>query len=118
MKTIIGMFAVTIAFGAMPAGGQGPAASGSGQSARAAATRFDARWTPYLGCWRLLQENVRAEGTAAPAPALPAGPTITVCVQPSSTTTGVAMTTFADGNRILQQTAVADGAPRAVAESG
>ncbi|HEV3215198.1 MAG TPA: hypothetical protein VGZ27_05720 [Vicinamibacterales bacterium] len=119
MKTIIGIFAAAIALGAMPAGAQGPATSvSSGAGARAAGPRFDARWTPYLGCWRLLQENVRAEGAGAPPAATPAGPTITVCVAPSGTTSGVAMTTFADGNKILEQTAVADGAPRALAESG
>jgi len=32
-----------------------------------------------------------------------------VCVRPSGSTTGVAMSTFADGKRLLEQTVVADG---------
>jgi hypothetical protein len=104
MKTTIGMLALAIALIAAPAHAQ-------------AAPRFDARWTPYLGCWKLLQENIRdtAAGTAARSAV---GPAITVCVQPSTTTSGVAMTTFADGKRILEQTIVADGAAHPVAESG
>ena len=28
----------------------------------AAPARADGRWTPYLGCWRLVVENVRNQG--------------------------------------------------------
>jgi hypothetical protein len=115
MKTkigIFGIFAVIIASSAMPARAQAPPTS------TAAVQHFDARWTPYLGCWRLLHENVRVEGATAPAAAMPAGPKIMVCVQPSGTTTGATMTTFADGKQILEQTVVADAARRGVAESG
>lgn len=108
MKTTLGMLAMAIAFSAATAGAQGSAAP---------ARRFDARWTPYLGCWRLLQENVRTDGAIA-APASPAAPAITVCVQPSGTTTGVTLTTFAGGKPILEQTIVADASGRPVADSG
>jgi hypothetical protein len=103
MKTTIGVLALAMTLVAARANAQAP--------------RFDARWTPYVGCWKLLQENVRdtAAGTALRSPV---GPAITVCVQPSTTTSGVAMTTFADGKRVLEQTIVADGAGHPVAESG
>ena len=57
MKTTIGMFALAFAVSATSAGAQAPSTSA------ATTPRFDARWTPYLGCWRLLQENVGVEAT-------------------------------------------------------
>jgi len=68
--------------------------------------RTDGRWTPYLGCWRLVVENVRNQGiedlirSATEAATTPA---MTVCVQPSATSTGVTMTSFADGKKVLEQ---------------
>src|SRR4051794_29226374 len=69
--------------------------------------RADGRWTPYLGCWRLLVENVRNQGIAElirSATQNATAPTMTVCVQPSAapaTSGGVTMTTFADGKKVL-----------------
>jgi hypothetical protein len=82
------------------------------------------RWTPYLGCWRLLAENLRNQDTAdliRSATQSATTPAVTVCVQPVSSrgaAAGVTMTTFADGKRVLEQTIVADGAGHPVSESG
>jgi hypothetical protein len=86
-----------------------------------APSRTDGRWTPYLGCWRLLAENVRNQGieeliqSAAQRATTPA---MTVCVQPAGASTGVTMTTFADGKKVLEQNVVADAAGHPVADSG
>ena len=48
-------------------------------------------------------------------------PAVTVCVQPTSgngPSSGVMMTTFANGKRLLEQTVVADGTGHPVSESG
>ena len=61
---------------------------------------FDSRWTPYLGCWTIVQDQY---GLSAPVPA-----GTTVCVRPSGRS-GVAVTTTVDGKNVLEQTIVADG---------
>jgi hypothetical protein len=108
MKTLTALLvfsAVTVA----PALAQTPAPS-----------RTDGRWTPYLGCWRLLVENVRNQGvdeliqSAAQRATTPA---MTVCVQPATASTGVTMITFADGKKVLEQNVVADAAGHPVADS-
>lgn len=71
---------------------------------------FDARWTPYLGCWRLHQESARAFSVAV-------SDVMMVCVAPASTGGGVSMTTYAAGRAILTQTIVADGQSHPVNEA-
>jgi hypothetical protein len=71
--------------------------------------RLDSRWTPYLGCWRLYQENVRSAS-------VPVSDTMMVCVAPSSTSTGVTMTTYVAGRSVLTQNIVADGQLHPVSE--
>src|SRR5215210_6016063 len=73
-------------------------------------TTAGARWSAYLGCWRLQQENVRSF-------AVPVSDVMMVCVAPSATSAGVTLTTFAAGRPILTQTIVADGQPRPVNEA-
>jgi hypothetical protein len=117
MKTrlILGIFACA-SLSTLAASAQAPASSASSQAART-----DGRWTPYLGCWRLLAENVRNRSveelirSAAQSAVVPA---VTVCVQPSPTSSGVTLTTFTDGKRVLDQVIVADGAGHPVLESG
>jgi hypothetical protein len=100
-----------------------PAATAQAQAPAAPAqpALSDGRWTPYLGCWRLLAENVRDRSiqelirSAAQQAVTPA---LTVCVRPSGGSSGVTMTTFAEGKKVLEQEIVADGAPHAVMESG
>jgi hypothetical protein len=64
--------------------------------------RLDARWTPYLGCWRLYQDNRRTFD-------MPVSDALMVCVAPSTDNSGVALTTYADGRTILTQNIAADG---------
>jgi uncharacterized membrane protein YgcG len=108
MKTTFAVLALTcLAIGVVPAHAQ--------------TQRVDGRWTPWLGCWRLLQEGVRADvipNSKSMGRPVGSGPAVTVCVQPSKTTRGVTMTTFADGKQVLEQTIEADGAPHPITESG
>jgi hypothetical protein len=60
----------------------------------AQAAGIDARWTPYLGCWRLYQDNLRAFD-------LPVSDSMMVCVAPSATSSGVTLTTYGAGRAIL-----------------
>jgi len=106
MKTTLGILTLTcLIVGAASAGAQ---------------QRVDGRWTPWLGCWQMSREAIRGETFAGVnLPARPApGPSVVVCVQPSTTARGVTMTTFADGKKALEQTIDADGAPHAINESG
>ena len=66
-----------------------------------AANAFDSRWNPYLGCWRIAQEQLSGE-------ILPSASGMMVCVRPSGHS-GVAITTTVDGKTVLEQTIVADG---------
>src|SRR3954469_4905654 len=82
--SLLAALVISIA-GAAPARAQSPA-------------RTDSRWIPYLGCWHLVTDNVRNQGIEAlirSAEQSAATPRMTVCVQPSATSTGVTMTTFA-----------------------
>ena len=74
--------------------------------------QMDGRWTPWLGCW-----TQSASATAAWAAAVPAA-TLTVCVKPDARSSGVVMTTFADGKVVLEQAIVADGAAHPVKDAG
>lgn len=75
----------------------------------ASTARFDSRWNPWLGCWRLFQENVGEQNRSGAS-------SMMVCVQPSGTT-GVTMTTTVEGKTILEQNIVADGTAQPVKES-
>jgi hypothetical protein len=68
---------------------------------------FDSRWTPYLGCWTIVQDQ---RGQSAPVPA-----GTMVCVRPSGRF-GIAITTTVDGKNVLEQTIVADGSPQPLSE--
>jgi hypothetical protein len=76
------------------------AALASAQTASAPAG-FDSRWTPYLGCWRVAQEQL---GQAT----VPVATGLMVCVQPSGRS-GVQITTTVDGKNVLEQTVFGDG---------
>ena len=68
---------------------------------------FDSRWTPYLGCWTIVQDQY---GQSAPVPA-----GTMVCVRPSGRF-GVAVTTTVDGKNVLDQTIVADGSAQPLSQ--
>lgn len=65
----------------------------------AMAQNLDPRWSPFTGCWDLV------DGGA------------TTCVVPASPS-GIVMTTRVEGKPVLEQAIVADGVVRAVTESG
>lgn len=69
---------------------------------------FDSRWNPYLGCWRVLQEQLDAQS-------VPVATGLTVCVRPSGPS-GVAITTTVDGKSVLEQTIVADGSTQPLSQ--
>lgn len=77
--------------------------------ASSAPVRLDARWTPYLGCWRLFRENVRESD-------VPVSDVMIVCVAPSGSDPGVTMTTLVAGRVILEQKIIADGVGHPVTE--
>ena len=108
MKTICSLVIAVVVLTACPAFAQAP-------------DRLNSQWTPWLGCWRLVQENVRdasppssieslAESAATPSTRSRrnAGD-ILVCVLPTDAGVGVKMTTFAGGRSVLEQTVLGDG---------
>ena len=82
----------------------------------AQAQQVDSRWAPWLGCWQLIDESIRQAG---PAPADRARPEETrVCVVPVDRAAGVTLSTRIDGQSVLEQTIVADGAQHPIDEAG
>ena len=73
--------------------------------------RGDARWTPWLGCWRLVQDDRQSLAAATTSPE-----DVFVCVLPASGDRGVNMTTYVGGQSVVQQTIVADGVSHPVSE--
>ncbi|MDA1184860.1 MAG: hypothetical protein O2930_09480 [Acidobacteria bacterium] len=71
----------------------------------------DSRWAPWLGGWRLVQND-----HASPAADTTSPDDVLVCVRPASAGRGIAMTTFVGGQSVVQQTIVADGTSRPVSE--
>src|SRR5262245_46675134 len=88
------------------------------------AQTVDARWTPWLGCWKLQDESVRQPLPFAAA-ALGAASArvgrdadgVRVCVAPTSDATGVTLTTTVDQQPALEQTIVADAMSHPVTEA-
>jgi hypothetical protein len=90
---------------------------------------LDSRWTPWLGCWRLVQQDVRDASPSSSIESLAALATgqsarsrrgadeILVCVLPTDGDVGVKMTTFAGGRSVLEQTVLADGVGHPIIES-
>lgn len=62
----------------------------------------DPRWSAFLGCWRAVDD--------------PAGTGARVCVSPAAS--GVTVTTIVGGQRVSDETRIADGTPRAVDTDG
>lgn len=82
----------------------------------AQAQQLDSRWTPWLGCWQLVDESV---GEVNPAVARRAArPNDTrVCVVPAGQAAGVTLSTVIEDQSVLQQTIVADGAQHPIDEA-
>ena len=85
-----------------------------------AGERVDQRWLPWLGCWQLVEET----GAVAEAPddSGPFADRVVVCMTPRTEATGapdhgVEVTTVADGELVLVETLLADGAQQQVEET-
>lgn len=89
-RTHLGAFLLALATTA-PAIAQSPAA-----------TPADTRWSAFLGCWRAVDD--------------PAGTGARVCVSPA--TSGVTVTTIVGGQRVSDETRLADGTSRPVDADG
>ena len=61
----------------------------------------DARWTPWLGCWK--PDDDVEESETEPAPA------VVVCVSPADEPAGVVIRAFADQQVVFEETIAADG---------
>jgi hypothetical protein len=86
----------------------------------------DARWTPWLGCWQMLDDRTR-DGSQPGVDAVnelrerPLGASatdVTVCVAPAAQPNGVTLTTRVAGEPAFEQTIVADGVAHAMSEAG
>lgn len=80
----------------------------------ARAQQVDSHWSPWLGCWRLVEERVgelAAAGKANPDDTL-------VCVEPADAPAAVTLTTRISDQPVLRQTIVANGTQRPVDEVG
>ena len=91
-----------------PAAGQSPAAVAPGT-----------RWTAWLGCWQQLEETIRQENVADPDrdDALPTRG-VAVCVTPASDRAGVTLSTIVEKQFVFEETVIADGTNRTIAEPG
>jgi hypothetical protein len=89
-RTILGASLLALAI-TTPAIAQSPAAAPA-----------DTRWSAFLGCWRAVDD--------------PAGTGARVCVSPARD--GVTVTTIVGGQRVSDETRIADGTSRAVAVDG
>jgi len=96
--------AVALPAAAIPAPAEG-AAGGGAQSAFEA----DARWLPWMGCWRLGEEQIEQapDGSELPGPMF-------VCLSPAAE--GARMTARAGDEVFMERTLVADGVRREVSD--
>ncbi len=76
----------------------------------------DSPWLPWLGCWQLVEET--AARTGQPGGMSRFADRVVVCLTPSAADTGgVEVTTIADGELVLVETLLADGAQHPVEET-
>jgi hypothetical protein len=85
----------------------------------ASAQQTDPRWTAWLGCWQLIEEQMR---DASDDPSVPreftAAPGGIVCVTPAAEPNGVTLTTSVESQSTLEETIVADATRRSLREPG
>ena len=81
----------------------------------AEAQQVDSRWAPWLGCWQLVDENVRETGPAAGRQAKTEG--TRVCVVPTDKAAGVTLSTRIEDQQVLEQTIEADGEQHPIHEA-
>jgi hypothetical protein len=91
----------------------------------ARAQQADPRWSPWLGCWQMLDERVR-DGNPSGADAVAAARTrafasttdVSVCVTPGSQPNAVTLSTRASGEPAFEQTIAADAVAHPITEGG
>jgi hypothetical protein len=96
-----------------------------GVAVPASAQQADARWTPWLGCWQMLDERVRdnnpsgADAVAAARARVIRGTTdVSVCVTPASQPNAVTLRTRASDEPAFEQTIAADAVAHPITEGG
>ena len=91
-------------------------AAPGGASVGQPAVPADSPWLPWLGCWQLVEET--AARTGQPEGMSRFADRVVVCLTPSTADTGgVEVTTIADGEPVLVETLLADGARHSVEET-
>ena len=87
-----------------------------GASVGQPAVPADSPWLPWLGCWQLVEET--AAHTGQPGGLSRFADRVVVCLTPSAAdSAGVEVTTIADGELVLVETLLADGAQHPVEET-
>ena len=104
LTVIAVVLAAALPAAAVPALAQGGAAGGA-----PAAVEPDARWLPWMGCWRLGEEQFEQapDGSELPGPMF-------VCLSPAAE--GARMTARAGDEVLVERTLVADGVRREVSD--
>ena len=104
LTVIAVVLAAALPAAAVPALAQGGAAGGA-----PAAVESDARWLPWMGCWRLGEEQFEQapDGSELPGPMF-------VCLSPAAE--GARMTARAGDEVLVERTLVADGVRREVSD--
>ena len=75
-------------------------------------TADDSQWLPWVGCWRLWEEQVeRSAGRGDEFPER-----TMVCVSPTADNAGVLLSASATGQILAQRTLIADGTQRDVTD--
>ena len=77
-----------------------------------ASPTYDSQWLPWVGCWRLWEEQVeRAAGRGDEFPER-----TMVCMSPTTDNLGVLLSASATGETLAERTLIADGTQRAVTD--
>ena len=77
-----------------------------------ASPTYDSQWLPWVGCWRLWEEQVeRAAGRGDEFPER-----TMVCMSPTADNAGVLLSASATGETLAERTLIADGTQRAVTD--
>jgi len=95
----------------------------AGVSAQTGQNVTDPRWTPWLGCWQLLDEDIREDNPTDPTDIEATRQSVArqgvlVCVAPVEQGPGVTLRTLVEKQTSLEETIVADGSKRPITEPG
>src|SRR5687767_3701353 len=97
--------------------------AGTTAPAQTQARAVDPRWTPWMGCWELIDENVR-DREVDPALLADGGGMrrsrstgAQVCVNPGDQPSGVTLSTIVGNQPALEEKVIADGADHPIVEA-